>query len=128
MQDIITGLNDLIEAVKNAKSYYDMQNYPEVKKILDTLEIDLTEVKSRVAELITEDTALKDENRELKAPKKDEMVMKNNAYYDQNGNGPFCVACYTRKKLKVPLTDAVKEFISAGNKKCPVCNARYRME
>jgi len=125
VQDIIIGFNSLLEAVKNAKHLYDMNNYVELRKILGSLEIGLAEANSKIAELIAENTALKEENRKLKAVKEEELEFRNNAYYDKGGNIPYCPGCYANKNVKVPLVDMEAIFSRMGNKKCPVCKISY---
>jgi len=126
MQDIITGFNSLIEAVKNIKELYDMNNYVEVKKGLANLELDLAEMKSRLAEQINENTKLKSKIRKLQAVKSEEMVFKNNVYYDGDGGGPYCTACYDGKHKKIRLVDNPLDPEFWGDKMCPVCEEIYK--
>jgi regulator of replication initiation timing len=126
MQDIIIGINSLIEMVKGFKTLKDMTDQVELKKFLAKLEVDLAETKSRMAGLIDENTKLKSKIQKLQAVKDEKMLFKNNSYYDGDGNGPYCTACYDSKNKKVRLADNTMDPEIFGDKICPVCDTGYK--
>jgi len=126
MQDIIIGINSLMEMVKNIKDLLEMNKYVEVKKCLANLELDLAEIKSRLAKQINENTKLKNKIHKLQAVKDEKTVTKNNSSYDEDGNGPYCIACYDSKGKKIRLVDNPVDPEFWGDKMCPVCQEIYK--
>jgi hypothetical protein len=126
MQEIIIGLNSLIEMVQNFRELKILLDNVELQKFLATLELELAKQKSREAELIDENTELKDKIRKLQAVKKEKMTIINNAYYAEGGDGPYCIACYHKDGTKIPITDNPLDPKLWGDKKCPVCSKYYK--
>jgi len=95
--------------------------------------LEISDLKMRLADLKTAYAALQDENRELKEKirtlekdNEEPPVYKNGAYYSQNGDGPFCSACYDKDKKLIRLTK-LPTMIRLGNHYCPVCKGTYKL-
>lgn len=73
---------------------------------------------SQIVDLKQEITQLKGTIRELQEASKEEnqLILKNNLYYKQNGEGPFCPKCYNENK-SISLLHLRKGF----HDKCVVC-------
>ena len=100
---------------------------PELMLKISDLKMQLAELKTACAALQDENLQLKSKNRELQAVKDEKTVLRNNVLYDEDGNGPYCVACYDSKdKKKCRLVDNTFEPGEFGNKKCPVCKTIYK--
>jgi Predicted nucleotide-binding protein containing TIR-like domain len=54
-----------------------------------------------------------------------EMIVKDGVYYSQDGDGPFCTACYDSQDKKIRITTLGADWSVFGRWRCPVCKATY---
>jgi len=103
--DIIKGLSTAADVLRKA------DKIPEYQKILDAMER-LTTQQGRISELEIE-------NRELKQKIKtrDELIVKDDAYWTKSDDGPFCLTCHGSKDLLVRMVSW-----GDGQHKCNNCD------
>jgi regulator of replication initiation timing len=116
--DIVKKLNALNEKIKDA----------DIKMLIADLNIELADAKNDIAKLITENQRLKTEIDNLKNDKFDKLQFKNGAYYDTDGNGPFCPGCYDGKNKKSRLVENNPDFNFIGNYQCSVCGKMFKVK
>jgi hypothetical protein len=97
----------------------------ELIRAIADLNLEMANANLRMAELTSQLTDFKEENiqlkgtiRELQEASKEEnqLILKNNLYYKQNDEGPFCPKCYNKDKSRSLLL-LQKGFFD----KCVVC-------
>jgi hypothetical protein len=103
--DIIKGLSTAADVLKKA------HKIPEYQQILDAMER-LTTQQGRISELEIENRNLKE-----KLKTREELIVKNDAYWKKNGDGPFCLTCHGSKDLLIRMVSW-----GAGQHKCNNCN------
>lgn len=54
-----------------------------------------------------------------------DVIVQEGVYYTQNGDGPFCTACYDTGRKLIRLTAFSGRFTVFGRWKCNVCKAHY---
>lgn len=103
--DTIKGLGTAADILRKA------DKIPEYQQILDAMER-LTSQQSRISELETE-------NRDLKHKLKtrEDLVVRNDAYWTIEGDGPFCLTCHGSKDLLIRMVSW-----GEGQHKCNNCN------
>lgn len=103
--DIIKGLTTAADVLRKA------DKIPEYQQILDAME-KLTTQQGRISELETD-------NRELrqKLKTREDLIVKNDAYWTKEGDGPFCLTCHGAKDLLVRMISW-----GTGQHKCNSCN------
>lgn len=128
MDDVLLSVNTAIGIMKKIKEVNSKIRDADIKMLIADLSIEIANTKTSIAELLDENRNLKDKIKQFEEEKnKKKMVFKNNAYYEENGDGPFCPACFDSKKEKIRLVDNVKDFVDiAGKYKCPVCGTMIK--
>ncbi len=103
--DILSGLTTAADVLRKA------DKIPEYQQILDAMGR-LTTQQAQIA-------ALESENRELrqKLKTREELVVKNDAYWTSLGDGPFCMTCHGSKDLLIRMVSW-----GAGQHKCNNCD------
>ena len=100
----------IVEAAKLAKD-------AKTQKLVADFELKMAELKSRVAELINENTELKDRLRQR--GDKPKMTSRGDVYYTDAGAGPYCTTCFDVGGNLVRLTPQTPHFArSFGKYKC----------
>ena len=125
MNEIISTVSSAIGLTKQLINISDIVKNSEAKLIIADLQIQLAEVKMKLAELIEENTNLKNSLSEAITTKKD-VILKKNLYYTKDDDGPFCTACYDSQNKLVRVTPLSKEFHVIAKLKCPVCKAHFQ--
>lgn len=103
--DIIKGMGTAAAVLRKADKIQEYQ------QILDAME-QLTAQQGRISELETENGDLK---HKLKT--REELVVRNDAYWTTGENGPFCLTCHGSKDLLVHMVSW-----DVGQHKCNNCN------
>ena len=102
---IVTRLRDINKNVANA----------EFSNALADLAIELAEIKIKVAGLIEENQALRQEIENRDAPK---LRFQAYAYFSVEGEGPFCPLCHESHGKAIRLTRGPYTF---GSHQCKAC-------
>jgi hypothetical protein len=58
----------------------------------------------------------------------EKLLKYNVAYYDENGNGPYCPHCYFTGKPKIELVDPPDEDYTFGKKECCHCKMLFSIK
>jgi len=103
--DIIKGLGTAADVLRKADKILEYQ------QILDAMER-LTTQQGRISELETENRDLKE-----KLKTREELIVKNDAYWKKDGDGPFCLTCHGSKDLLIHMVSW-----GADQHKCNNCN------
>jgi hypothetical protein len=119
LESVNSKTNALIELAK-------LLNTPEMKLDNSVLKMKLSEAITACSELEDENRELKEKIRVLEKDNEEPLIFDNEAYYSQNGDGPFCTACYDKDKKRIRLS---KLKIPSGfvNHVCQVCKATYKL-
>jgi len=123
MADIISSVSTAISLAKRLNEIGKNIQDAEFKNLLADLSLELADVKLRLADVMGENADLKREILSLRnqsQPQK-KLLAKNNMYYDESGDGPFCTGCYDIKKQLVRLVKQSEPFNELGEYKCPGC-------
>ena len=57
-----------------------------------------------------------------------EVLVRGDVYYKQDGDGPFCTACYDTDRKLIRLPEMGQHFQAFGKYRCNVCHGRYQGE
>ena len=128
MVEIIAGLTSAIDIVKKINLLNDKIKDADIKMLIADLNIELANAKNSIAELVTENQKLKTEIYELKNTKIEKMQFKGGAYFDANGDGPFCAGCYDGKNKRSRLVENNPDFKFIGNYICSVCEKMFKVK
>lgn len=129
----VRGVSAGIDAVKKLTDLALKTQNIELQETTLQLREQLLSVKETLLDTREEATALREENSQLKEKirqlevglPKEEMSLKEGLYYKDNGDGPFCTACYDSKKQAIRVADMPSAMQVLGTHKCPVCSATY---
>ena len=124
MADVITTVTAAINLTKQLLGLAVVAKDANAKLVIADLQVQLAELKTRLAELIEENNQLKQEIRKVSATETD-VVLKKGMYFTQDGDGPFCTACYDSKKQMIRVSEMGAAFHPIARWRCNVCNATY---
>jgi hypothetical protein len=115
MTDILTAIAGAIGITKQLLEIVSVSKDAAAKTMIADLQLQLAEIKSRLSELINENTSLREDLRKATS-REDEVVFRNGLYYSPSGDGPFCAPCWDDKKKKIRVSG------DDGIFDCPICN------
>lgn len=124
MINIIGMVGDAIKLVRQLYELSAVAEDPKAKLAVAELQMELAELKTKIADLINENTQLK-KDLEWATSTSVEMVLKDDVYYKPSGDGPFCTTCYDSKRQLIRLTEMSKLFREVGRWNCNACKAKY---
>jgi hypothetical protein len=122
MVEVIEGINAAIETVKKLIEVNEKVKDADVKMLIADLSIQLAEAKISIAELLDKNRKLQEEIKTLKSEPCEALIFKDDVYFDNNGDGPFCPGCYDGKRQKhriLPVAAPVHRKM--GVHQCTVC-------
>jgi len=96
--EIIEAVNLIVTSLKNLQQLSEKEKYAEVKKGIADMSAQLSDMRIAAYEIKNENTELKEEIKKLKSLSERGMTMKNNLYFDKDGNGPYCPTCWDNEK------------------------------
>lgn len=114
-----------------AEEVKDIQKRGEFMRIIGQLSTELAETQIKLSEYIRENHELQGEvERLLKEVDKLQnkggvLIFRENAYYTESGEGPFCSGCYDGKQQRVHLVPPIRQMQSLFKHTCPVCNTNF---
>jgi regulator of replication initiation timing len=94
------------------------------EQMLDLKE-SLLEAKEENSALLEENKALQEKIKKLEEGAKEKLTLRDGFYYTEEGEGPFCPACYTskgEKGLVQPGPDVMRVLFKS---QCTVCERRF---
>jgi hypothetical protein len=125
MNEVIVAVSSAIGLTKQLVDLSEIAKSAQAKLIIADLQVQLAEVKMKLAELIEENTTLKKSlNTAISTTK--EVIHKNGLYFTPDNDGPFCTACYDSKNKFVRVVELSSAFHVIAKYKCPVCEATYQ--
>jgi len=124
MPDVITTVTAAINLTKQLLGLAVVAKDANAKLVIADLQVQLAELKTRLAELIDENNQLKQEIRRSAATET-AVVLKEGLYYTPDGDGPFCTACYDSKKQMIRVSEMGAAFHDIARWRCNVCKATY---
>lgn len=128
MNDVLSSVGHAINLAKRLREISKNIEDAEFKNILADLNLELADTKLALASVMEENAQLKLELTQFKHSQgsgRGELVFKEFAYYTQDGDGPFCSACYETKKQQIRLSKVTGAFTTFGHSKCPSCDEYY---
>lgn len=126
MPDILSTVSSAIGLSKKLLELSSVAKNADAKLLIADLQLQLAEVKSALAELIGENSDLKEQLRQRDEPP--EVVFKDGLYYTSEGDGPFCTSCYDTDGNLIRVAEMATAFRSHGRWRCNVCTAKYSGE
>lgn len=124
MIDVIATVTSAIGLTKQLLELRTVAKDAQAKNVVADLQVQLAELKTKLAMLIEENTQLKEEIKKATSSVV-EVVIKNNLYYKTDGEGPFCTTCYDSKKRLIRVTKLAGLFADFGKWRCGVCKNHY---
>lgn len=124
MDDIIGTISGAVAIVKQLLPLIPQSKGNEAQLLISDLQLNLAQVKTTLADLINENRELKSQIKALTSSKKS-VTIKDGLYYAENGNGPYCTACFDTKDKLVLLTELSGHWTAFGKYKCNSCQAKY---
>ncbi len=85
--------------------------------------ISIAELKDIIQEKDEQIKTLTELNREQLNSEK--LEYRDGLYFSNDGDGPFCTACYDTKKMKVRVNQMPKNFRDFGKYRCPNCSSKF---
>jgi len=116
MTDLLGNISASIAIVQSLLEIKKGYDYALLKNHISDLYLQLAEVKTKAAELMTENQTLKDKLEEFE---KNPLSFDGYVYRDSK-DIPYCPGCYGNTGKRVPVTRYYKERF-----RCPVCDAYY---
>jgi len=99
--ELATALNILMTTYKKVKELSVKADNIELKNHILDMNEQLLNMKELALDLREENTALNEEIKKLKSFEGKELKLQNKAYYDKDGNGPYCPNCYENDRQLV---------------------------
>ena len=124
MVDVVAAVTGAISLTKQLLELAVASKDAKAKLVIADLQVQLAEIKTRLAELIDDNTRLKGELKNATTTGA-EVVLKDELYYAPDGDGPFCTACYDSTKKLIRVTKLGPMFRAHGRWRCNVCSAKY---
>lgn len=133
----LTAGRSAIDSLKMLSQYAnevkDVQKRGEFMRIIGESSVELAETQIRLAEQMRVNDELKEEIKALKNELENiqnpemQFVWKGGLYYREDGDGPFCTACYDsdRKSIRVSEAPSMVRSIGSHRYRCNVCKAVY---
>lgn len=127
MADIFTSLTTALGLSRQLVEIASLAKDAKAKTIAADLQLQLAEVKIRLAGLLEENQRL---SSELKAAKSSvsEMQLIGDLYYKPDGDGPYCTACFDGKRQLIRVSPMSIAFHAIAKFKCNVCKAHFQGE
>lgn len=127
MVELIAGISSAIEIGKKLKALNTKIKDADLNMFIADLNIELANAKNNIAILLDENTKLKAEIEKLNFKKLEVLQFKGGAYYNSNGDGPFCPNCYDGKQKTSRLVENNPDFKFVGNYICSVCSKMFKV-
>lgn len=122
--DILSSVTGAITLTKQLLNFATAAKDAESKLILADLQLKLAELKGQLAELINENIHLKDELKKASSTSVD-VVLKDGAYFKNDGDGPFCTICYDKSKQMIRVSAVQGMLRKFGKWRCGSCKNQF---
>lgn len=129
--DVITGIQSALEITGKLRELSKKLQDAEFNILLANLTSELADTKLEAANLKFAVTRLTEENQKLtdRLNNKESPNPKfvNGGYKFPDDDGLYCTGCFDSKQQKIRLGDAPAQFISFGQRRCPICKTFAKM-
>ena len=123
---MIDKFDSVMSTLKTFHELIKLQNYSKLLNEIGDLEINIAQLKSEYARVLNENLVLKERIQILEKNKEEPPLYKNGVYYSQNGDGPFCSACYDKDKKMIRLAKSPTKRLKISHI-CNVCQGMYNL-
>lgn len=124
MNEVITTVTAAIGLTKQLVEFSSITKDAHAKLVIADLQIQLAEIKMKLAELIDENTSLRASLKSATSSVK-EVEFRDGLYFTPDNDGPFCTACYDSKGKLMRVTKLGEAFHDLAHWSCGVCKATY---
>ena len=121
MEDVLKSVTAAIGLAKQLVGLVGKTKDAEIKMVVADLSIELAQVKMQLAELMNENTTLK-QRLSLAKGGGPQLEYRDGLYFDSDGGGPFCPGCYDGSRKAIRLTKQDSVWVTFGEYKCPHCD------
>jgi hypothetical protein len=119
---MLTAISTSMQLVSRLREINKNVENAEFSNALADLSLELAKLKLELAGVLEENNKLK---AQLAAHSPPVLQFKGYAYYESDGDGPFCPGCYDGSAKTIRLTSLPAEVQDLGQHMCPVCQAVY---
>ena len=127
--EAIAAVSSAIGIAKRLKEISKTLENADCKNLLADLSLDLADVKLKLADFMEENVTLRAELAELKNQEAEgPPQLKGGVYFKENGDGPFCTACFDKGGKFIRIKREQEGWHEFGTHMCPVCKAYYTVE
>lgn len=125
--DVISSINNAISLAQRLREISKNIEDAEFKNVLADLSHEIADTKLALAVMTEENANLKNELTTLRNSKGQSSNMKFEefAYFESNGDGPFCPGCYDSSGTIIRLSKLSGAFTAFGSHTCPSCKEKY---
>ncbi len=124
MPDIFDTLKKAFDLTKQLIELADAAKNAHAKMVTADLQVQLAELKVRLAGLLDENTQLKTDLKKAQSTEP-EVVLKEGLYYHANGDGPFCTLCYDSNHKLIRVAKLTHTMTILGKWRCGICKTHY---
>jgi hypothetical protein len=124
MEDVFKSVTAAIALAKQLVGLVGDSKNADLKMVVADLSVELAQVKMQLAELMDQNTSLKQKLSVAKGGGP-QLDYRDGLYFDADGSGPFCPGCYDagRKAIRLAKQDGV--WTHFGEYKCPSCHEHF---
>lgn len=127
MNDIISSVTAAVGLTRQLVDLASIAKDAAARSIIADLQLELAEVKIRLAALIDENQQLKGELKTARLQEID-LQIRGDLYYKPDGDGPFCTCCYDRDHKLIRVSAMSTEFHAIAKFRCNSCKGKYQGE
>lgn len=127
MTDIVTSVTAAVGLTRQLVDLASIAKDAKAKAIVADLQLELAEVKIRLAELIEQNLQLKTELKNAKSQETD-LKLRGDLYYKTDGDGPFCTCCYDSDRKLIRVIPLSAHFHVIAKFRCNVCEGKFQGE
>lgn len=124
MTDVISYVSNALTICKQLLELSEAHKDATSKLLIAELNVQLAGVKMQLAELMTENAELRQELLKKAEPAL-KLTVRDGMYFKEDGDGPFCTACYDTKKQLVRVPETADAMHMICRWRCNVCKAHY---
>lgn len=122
--DVIATITAAIALVSQIAEATSKIKDSESRMVIAQLKATIADLTEKLADIKMELLALREKNRALTSPP--ELVYRDNAYYNANGEGPFCPACFDRDGRAMRMSEAPTPLRFVMSWRCNVCKSHIK--
>ena|SRR6476646_7211277 len=117
----IDALKKLADVAVKSRNVELQEGILELREQLLSIKESLLEAKEENSQLREENKTLQEKLTRLEQGPEEKLTPKAHGYYKENGEGPFCIACYDTQKKLYRVIQPFADFGAPEIYKCSVC-------